>query len=177
MDHIMIDIETLSTHTSRAIITQIGAVRFNSSGVMPAGDIDRFLVGVETTSQRHIGRRLDEDTMKWWENQELSPFLDHIIHPVHALTELTTFVDGCTRIWSNGIVFDIGNLNALYRDFKQTIPWPYNAAMDMRTLRRWLNCEKYEIAFPSHNAATDAFEQAEWVVRECGDHLDTLFRD
>ena len=82
-DHIMLDIETLSTSTWNAVITQIGACRFSSEGVAVNGASDQFLVGLDTAPQMRMGRVMDEDTMRWWDEQEGSPFLKDYFHPAH----------------------------------------------------------------------------------------------
>jgi len=170
MKHIMLDIETLSTNTSLAVITQIGAVKFNAAGI----DRKQFHLGLDVDQQLAWGRVIDADTLAWWDTQDGSPYLRNYFTVPRVLTALNRYIGSATRIWANGTVFDIGNLNSLYNMAGMSIPWPYNSATDMRTLRRYLGLNKESVQMPNHVAVDDAYHQAAWVIEVAGDKLDGM---
>ena len=68
MEHIMIDLETLDTSPSAAIISLIGAVKFRSATQTPLGD--KFYLPVSIQSNLDEGRTISGDTLRWWMNQD-----------------------------------------------------------------------------------------------------------
>jgi hypothetical protein len=173
MRHIMIDIETLSDDTSMAVITQIGAIVFDASGAIRRESLH---VGLDINPQIACGRLVNDDTLRWWETQDNSPYLAATVHPLIACEKLDALVGRePVRIWANGIVFDIGNLSSLYRQLGCRVPWAYNSSVDMRTVRRMCGGEK--LVDPSHSALDDAYHQAEWVADNAAGYILELERD
>lgn len=181
MRHFMVDIETLSTSCSRAVITQIGIIEFNQSSVFNNG----LHLGLRIDSQILAGRIVNEDTLRWWGSIGKSPFLDNNVEVPVALEHLDRYINANARgsvvtgepvrIWANGIVFDIGNLSSLYEHYGLSVPWQYNSSVDMRTVRRMCGGEK--LVDPSHSALDDAYHQAEWVADNAAGYILELERE
>lgn len=74
MNHLLIDVETLSTHQD-AIILQFTGLMYKARAE-PEETIEEFMgncsfldLKLSVVDQRRLGRRMDQDTMKWWSNQ------------------------------------------------------------------------------------------------------------
>ena len=133
---VMLDIETLSTRPN-ALVLSIGAVRF-SCATDPIFDTQFFAVP-SLMEQIMAGRHVDQKTQEFWQKQPLSAS-DHWNGPNvaykgvrEALVGLAEFVTDAPRVWANGIVFDIGIMESLYRANNMEPPWKYNAPRDART--------------------------------------------
>jgi hypothetical protein len=136
--HAMIDIETMSTHPSNALVLSCAVVPFAPESR------DRLLLGrtyhwrFDTVTQLIAGRQVDKSTQDFWSDQPMEAQLRLLagklvtIPEFHA--ELTTALDGIEALWANGIVFDIGNLCSLFRQNDLVEPWRYNAPADARTV-------------------------------------------
>jgi len=90
MPDAMIDIETLAT-TPDAAIVSIGAVTFSTTD----SPIDEALhISVSRESCREHDRRVDPDTLEWWQDQPAEA--RHILQggrPLHAALE--ALASGC----------------------------------------------------------------------------------
>ncbi|TXH41970.1 MAG: 3'-5' exoribonuclease [Desulfurellales bacterium] len=157
--NVMIDIETLGHQKDVPFISSIGAVKFD-----PLSDTisDPFFINLNATGNGE----LDYSTVKWWMHQmpdaQQAQFKNAV--PVkQALRELAAYVEGATYIWANGINFDIGLLDKLYKANNMPRPWGFRH-MDMRSL--WLVCRGLgfnQERLPTgqeHNALDDAMRQA-----------------
>lgn len=171
---LMLDIETLSTHPSEALILSIGTVPFEITDAGPTFG-EPLIVVPDMKEQLLLGRRVDRKTQVWWGNQP-GVASDHWLHPQQltdvrsALALLTIELQkglGYKRIWANGIVFDIGNVDNLYRSLGLEPPWPYNAARDARTVYDNQVCPRKDtpaIPLPGanlgpHNPIYDCYQQ------------------
>jgi hypothetical protein len=133
----MIDIETLATDAD-ALVLSIGAVVFNC---LPdrAEFGEQYIAALDINQQLLVGRSVDRKTQIWWGSQPPAAS-DHWASPAvaavkvpDALAGLSSFCSGVTRLWANGIVFDIGILESLYSDFGMTPVWKYSTVRDART--------------------------------------------
>jgi hypothetical protein len=138
---VMIDIETLAVDSS-ALVLSVGAVYFRIPALNDPPEIgDAFIAIPSIVEQLLAGRTVDRGTQLFWKQQP-AVASSHWNDPGVAqskvfdmLVALKTFIpDPKTRVWANGIVFDIGILDSLYRDYKIEQPWAYNSARDARTI-------------------------------------------
>jgi hypothetical protein len=160
---LMIDIETLSTHATNAVVTQIGVCTFD---IANARILSRSLWGLDIGDQLIRGREVSTDTLAWWREQEYSPFLSDVLSPSEVLNELREqyMLGGNVRwVWANGMLFDIGNISTLHSEYLGGVPdWKYNVFMDLRTYWRAVcTSSRWD---STHNALEDAVAQAEWLI-------------
>lgn len=135
---VMLDIETMSTSTSRALVLSVGAQKFMMRREMPDFG-EQLLVVFETDEQLLRGREVLVGTQRWWAQQSPEArrhwFGAKDKHSLASgLEALSRFVDAGSKVWANGVVFDIGNLESLYSDAGYKVPWEYNAVRDARTV-------------------------------------------
>lgn len=149
-DHLMADIETLATHTSNASILSIGFLPFSLTPEGPAFG-KPYLVLPNFLQQIAMGRMIDPKTQKFWLDQtsearahwadpeygsrdgEPAPYKISIQMLPALLKDIWDNVNPTGNLWANGSVFDIANLENLCN---MEVPWPYNAARDLRTMCR-----------------------------------------
>ena len=162
MNHVMIDIETLSLHP-RAHVLSIGAVRFDpATGKMG----EEFHVVLQGAEQEACGRVKDLATIKWWmdqgeEAQKL--FEQTAINDHNALVQFSQFLKESDKIWANGPDFDLIVLKTLYNDLGSREPWHYYQPHCYRTFKSVFgqNLEFKDIPNAvKHNALSDAKQQA-----------------
>lgn len=166
--HIMLDLETLSTAADAGII-QIGAQAFDPEGDGLIGP--GICLNVDPQAVMNAGMRVEWETLHWWMSQPeafrtlAAPGEGLLLSA--ALEALARYVGAnggsYAKVWSNGAAFDVPILESSYRRCRLDIPWRYNNVLDVRTLK-WLTPGvervKPEVA---HNALSDARAQALWV--------------
>lgn len=165
-NHIMIDLETLSTRMDAAILS-IGAVRFGPDGVTQ----DAFYRAITIDSNTAAGRHISGGTLAWWMGQSeeaRAVFTDPAaVSMATALVDLRIWLGEGAIVWGNGANFDISILESAYAGFGYVTPWKYGNVRCMRTIRRIAGAD--EVPKPenscAHNALADAVWQAEWMVR------------
>lgn len=166
LKHIMVDVESLGTVASAAIMS-IGACKFD----LATGAIDDsgFYASISIESNLDYDRRIQEDTLLWWLKQEAAA--QNVFHeskvalPV-SLHELSNWIgsDDYT-IWSNGADFDIPMLTHAYNQVQLEVPWKF---FNIRCFRTYKNLPGAGgIRAPAlgveHNALSDAYQQAQTV--------------
>jgi len=142
----MLDIETLSTHPTNSVVLSIGVMSFLMREVAPTITGHSLWV-LSLNEQIAEGRDISAETLDFWAEQPAAA-KDHWRHGeaipvVTALSRLTAFIQPNPKpdyppIWANGICFDIGNLESLYRSYSMPLPWKYNDPRDARTVYRVL---------------------------------------
>lgn len=170
--HIMLDLETLSTAGDAGII-QIGAQLFDPQGEDGAVLIgDGICLNVDPQAVMNAGMRVDWDTLHWWMSQPAAfatlaaPGQGLLLSD--ALKQLSGFVNAnggsWAKVWSNGAAFDVPVLETSYRRCRLDIPWKYNNVLDVRTMK-WLapGVAKVEPEL-AHNALSDCRAQALYVA-------------
>ena len=160
--HIMIDLETMGTRTSSAIIA-IGACVFDINGIHAD-----FYTTVSLADNLRVGRTVDASTILWWLKQsdaaraEFSGDCDvSLYQALRQLRELCNqlYIDG---VWGNGSDFDCAMLADAYQQVcGEPTPWHFATTRDLRTLRA-LAPDVPRIPFDGekHNALADARNQA-----------------
>ena len=171
---IMIDIETMSTHPSNAVVLQVALVVFRLEQTGPSIG-DRFVTDVpDVREQLFHGRLVGSDTQQFWDKNkdaagswamaDQSPVLTVLDQISKFITEHQPY-DFPGGFWANGIVFDMGNIESLYRAYDRAMPWKYNAVRDARTVYRCFepfrdrtNCIGVEAHF-AHDPLSDCIDQ------------------
>lgn len=137
---VMIDIETLSTDPAEALVLSIGVLEFDCSDAAGPRFLKEALWTPSIVEQLLHGRKVDRSTQDWWRAQPAETQA-HWANP-EILCDVKTALLGLgnflrdvapTRLWANGIVFDLGILENLYRSYGLETPWRYNIARDART--------------------------------------------
>lgn len=161
MEHIMIDLETLDTSPSAAIIS-IGAVKFDPATQTPLGD--KFYLPVSIQSNLDEGRTISGDTLRWWMNQDdtaRSVFREAGTPLTEALLALNGFFNhGEYKVWGNGADFDNAILAHAYTSNGWKAPWKFWNNRCYRTLKGMPGVPKMPAFEGKHNALTDACAQA-----------------
>lgn len=164
----MIDIETLGTDVD-SVVVSLGAVFFDIETKQLG---DTFYKRIEIQSQLNMGRKITENTLLWWFNQDLAArkvFSEIGVLPLEVLVEFRKWIyerNSKALVWGNGSSFDISILEHLYKDYKIAIPWSYKSITDFRTFKRF--CDKgvrVEREGTYHQALDDAIYQAKFVLR------------
>lgn len=164
MKDVMIDLETLGT-TADAVILSIGAVKFN----LESGDIDDagFYASVSVTSNLDLGRRVSEDTLKWWMQQ--TPAAQAVFHEPKDTLEsslrglIEWFGHDQRRVWSNGADFDLPMLAHAFTQLGLTIPWQFFNSRCFRTYKALPAASNLSKLKNDHNALRDAVNQAKFA--------------
>ena len=166
MSEIMIDIETLSTKNNASILT-IGAIRFDRNSFKIK---DQFYKRITKESNEHFNRDFNQDTIDWWSKQsdqakkEIFENKDRI-NLSTALQELSIFCRRASKIWANGVAFDINILESAYDACDLDTPWKFWTVRDTRTIYDLgditLNNFKRQNELDSdhHNALADCITQ------------------
>lgn len=136
--HLMVDIETMSTHPSNALILSIGITQFHmTESACIIGEALRWRPRLEP--QLLHGREVDPKTQTFWAGQPVEAQCDWAHGARQPATEIWTELYGLIkasrieRIWARGDVFDIGNLVTYFRLHGLNEPWLYNQVRDSRT--------------------------------------------
>lgn len=175
MKHTMIDIETLDTCSTAAVLS-IGACIFD-----PNGDPDQFMGTtfydtMNVTEQLKLGRTESEATKAWWAKQEAPEAVEVLVKARAQTKDLRTqlldlreFFHGTTHIWANSPSFDVIILKSLFEMCE--VGWPYSPfqELDVRTFKAILSDRKVKPDV-AHHALYDAVAQAKFVLQVSRDH-------
>lgn len=164
MNDVMIDIETLGT-AANSVPLSIGAVRFSDRGLE-----EEFYCVVNTDSCVSRGLVIEERTVLWWAEQGeaaravLEESALGLALPI-ALNALSSSFDWAnTRVWCNGLNFDLPILDTAYRACGMMAPWAYYNGRDYRTFKaefsRDLVARLQVEPTVAHHALADAKAQA-----------------
>jgi hypothetical protein len=178
MQHIMIDLETLSTRPDAAILS-IGAVFFD----IETGKLgDEFHCGIKMEDSNIYGH-IDPKTVGFWllQSQEAREVInrmtggDNAFTLAEALQRFNQFFNLSTnpprvKVWGNGAGFDPILMESGYRRCGLEAPWKFWMTRDVRTIVD-LGCDligfdpKKDTPFEGvqHSALDDAIHQAKYV--------------
>jgi hypothetical protein len=158
--HLMVDLETLDVKSTATILT-LGAVRFDPYNEEPMKEL---YLRVDIDSQDKIGCTVDDGTLKWWNQQDVSvmeeAFDPRNRIPIHeVINQFHALAWNCDAFWSHGATFDLMILQNIYDRLNRAYPWQYWQMRDTRTL--------FDIGYDpempqgsKHNALEDAKRQA-----------------
>jgi len=159
---VMIDMETLATGNDAVILT-IGAVKFDPFNLLePSAP---FYVKVNVDEQVALGRNISESTLDWWSKQaedvREEALSDANRIPLEdVVTQLNKYLSGSSKIWAQGVMFDIGILENLYQSMGRPVPWQYWQIRDSRTVMDMGDDSAKTSNAALHNALADAYAQA-----------------
>jgi oligoribonuclease (3'-5' exoribonuclease) len=168
MYHIMIDIETTGTRPDLNGILQIAAVPFDL--VKREIGMNMFARAMWTPPRRYW----DEDTRRWWMNQNQEVFAkiqEDAQEPRLIMTEFAEWVknevgilDAC--FWAKPITFDFTFVSSYFHEFGIANPFHYRNARDVNTwieaktnASPWDTWNKVETVGDKHNALHDCIWQ------------------
>lgn len=162
-DDVMVDIETMSLHPHNALILSIGLVEFNPRGAeLKIGE--RMLITPDVYEQLSLCRHVDRDTQKFWKGQP-GEASKHWLRAAKRWSVRETaqavqlFLSNATRVWANGIQFDLSNIAALCDQADIATPWHYRAPRDMRTF-----CEETPVIKHGEFGTIEDFIEANCIV-------------
>ena len=166
MMDIMIDIETLDTKPT-AIITQIGAVRFDR---IQGTITDEFNMQCNVCLQVDEGRTASNATISFWESHGRpqdwwETTTRHSQSLQDVLRCLSQFIaqQPLGFIWANSPAFDLIILSNGMHDAKINIPWDYWKERDVRTMMG-IVVDGCKVNRKTHDALEDAIDQAQSVA-------------
>lgn len=168
--HLMVDIETLATHTHAPII-ELAAVKFTPSGLL-----DTFTSHIAPIfTPPHLP---DLDTISWWfaqisRNPMLSPIdigapsFPHVYNAFAGWLGASTF-DG---VWANDPSFDLAILNSHARTHSLRPLWSHHNERSYRTVMSLLDPQARAViksdnkSTTPHNALADATAQTQAIIQ------------
>lgn len=177
MNHVMIDIETLS-HKPDACIIQIGAVSFDRNGIKEQRQWD-----IEPPVNSNSGS-ITLQSVLWWAKED-PKLLATIANspnkvPLHqALDELSSMFPvgdkgtNRTRVWANAPSFDCVILRSAYNNMGMDTPWMFFNELCFRTIghlytavhgEKFKNVRERNKTGNSHDALSDAVSQANAII-------------
>jgi hypothetical protein len=137
-DDVMLDIETMSTDTSNALILSIGILHFDPKPDDGPVFGARWLLRPDIRPQLRFGRSVEKSTQKFWGDQPQEAADDWMLGPIDSLLavsdEIAEATKDCKRLWAHGVVFDLGNVASLLGQAGFTVPWHYRAPRCARQL-------------------------------------------
>lgn len=137
MNHLMIDIETLSTQPN-AVICAIGAVFFEPS----TGKIGpSFYQTIDPRTSQDRGAHISADTVMWWLQQDKEPISELVgakSHEIEVMLDFARFIEGAfpgettkknLKVWCKGGSFDFPILKSAFErsslEGVPMLPWIY----------------------------------------------------
>ena len=171
MKDVMVDLETLGTGPSAAIIA-VGAVVFDPE----TGELgETFYHVVDLASSMGEGGVVDAATILWWLGQS-DEARKALTEPSGTLPiedvlldfddYIQTFADGAdkVRVWGNGVSFDNVILSTAYARLHMPQPWKFWNDRCYRTVKAMFPHIKMERTGTHHNALDDAISQAKHLI-------------
>ena len=165
---LMLDIETLGTKHDAPVLS-LGACWFNydKPEIEPTGKI-HVVFDVEY-QQKHQGRIIRADTVKWWMGQ--SEAARSALFPPNPtlfqsfIDKLTAMTSAADAIWAKGPDFDCTILQSLVEACGVDYKWPYYKHRCVRTMTVQLSdlCSHVRLSGAAHNALDDAVHQANQI--------------
>lgn len=171
-NHVMVDLEGMSTHNNAAIVS-IGAVAFEPS----TGEIGpTFYQVVDLPSCQSAGLHIDADTVIWWMKQSSearSAIVADGVNLRRALHDLNYFAEDSltenVQVWGNGVDYDNVILRNAYIAVDLEPFWKHWNNRCVRTIvelgRNTGIDPKTTLPFVGvlHNSLDDAIHQAKYV--------------
>ncbi|MFZ5272107.1 3'-5' exonuclease [Enterobacter asburiae] len=175
MQHIMIDLETMGS-TPTAAIVSIGAVAFD----LESGELGKqFYKRVDLKSSVENGGTIDASTVQWWLRRDAAArseiVADDAVNIRQALGELGCFIlrnspHPDAYLWARGTDFDFPILTSAMARIDLSPVWKYRNTRDVRTIEHAAISAGMDprnaIPFEGdkHNALHDAIHQAKTVI-------------
>lgn len=170
MQHLMIDIESLSTKPN-GVILSIGAVFFDETGL--GAD---FYQNIDLESSMEAGFEIDAGTVYFWlkQSSEAGAVLDNKkLHYVDAIYSFMEFLcENCdtetVKVWGNSPSFDLVMLKNYVNkadifEHTESELWKFYNERDFRTAVDIYKCKRVKPNV-AHNALEDAKAQAQTLI-------------
>lgn len=167
MNNVMIDLETMDTAPTAAIVS-IGAVQFNNLGI-----VKEFYKVIDLESCVRAGLTMSASTVNWWLRQpnKTDTFDENKSELLSSvLNSFNGWMPDNSRVWGNGSDFDNAILSNAYNTSVIVRPWRYYNNACYRTLKNLAPDVKIARVGSHHNALDDARSQALHLIAIC-DHL------
>ena len=164
MNDVMLDLETLDTLPTAAIVS-IGAVLFSpTTGVLGK----EFYTKVDMRSCVAVGMTLDPGTISWWLGQDVAARAvfagDDRKRITDALADFVAWLPDGARLWSHGASFDLPILEHAMRKVGFLPKWSFRDHRDTRTAYAMAKVDPKKFNDgTAHNALDDAKNQARAV--------------
>jgi exodeoxyribonuclease VIII len=140
LNHIMLDIETLSTD-SYGVITSISAVQFDLA-TCEIGST--FETALNIKEQLDVGCVIDNATVAWWFSQDAEAInatfrlqrlsVASALHSLNDWINLLKLKNADVKLWGNGCTFDNVMVRNLYKKTGIEFVLPFWCDNDVRTL-------------------------------------------
>lgn len=170
LEHICVDLETLSTR-SNAVIVTIAAVKFNFVN----DKTDEFCVNINPLESKALGLHISKETLDWWRVQKpeaTKAWMNSQIGLSEALDEFDAFCGNAkyTNFWSQGINFDFPIMESSYHALARKEPYKYWNLHDMRTAfyLAGMDTKLEDRVGTYHNAIDDCLTQISWLKKALG---------
>jgi 3' exoribonuclease, RNase T-like len=165
VSHIMLDLETLDSAPTAAIVS-IGAVKM---------DLEKFELGEEfyqiIKPSNQWGLTIGADTVLWWLQQAPEAQVmfrapaEQVTDLYPALKAFSAWAGEVQGVWGNGATFDNVILRNAYLATGLKAPWSYRQDFCYRTMyRNFPGDQSYAPQGVKHNALDDARNQAAALV-------------
>lgn len=178
-DHVMIDIETMSTSNKASILT-IGAVVFDPNGNDNEDSLkeNSFYTLISLEDNQKEGRDIDAGTVIWWMKQtkeaQEALYNDTPKTLRAGLTEFKTWAGSLNPkpniVWANSPSFDCVILKDAFAQCSIFWPFKFFEERDVRTIKDLAYPEGWDVpqfgTGVAHNALDDAIKQA-MLVQNC----------
>ena len=167
--HLMIDIETLDTEVSAAIVS-VAAMTFDPRGE-GIDDEQTFSLTIDQRSNEAHGRSVSQGTLNWWAAQSPeawdATFGGPHVELSSALRQFTRWINKlsptCTRVWAKDPDFDVNILR--HACVGLNLIWPFKF-WEGRSCRTAIELAYPEGSFPhiatdgpAHDAIVDVKKQ------------------
>lgn len=163
--NVMVDLETMGTGSSAAIVS-IGAVKFSAEGGV---EPDTFYRVVHLSSSLDAGMSLDGSTVMWWLSQAQDARSALQAANTSLADALMQFKGWCpqdAQVWGNGATFDNVILANAFKLCGINQPWKFYNDRCFRTLKNlYPGIMPDERIGTAHNALDDAQYQAQHAVK------------
>lgn len=163
-DIIVIDLETLDTKSTAAIIA-IGAVRFDPWQPNPVFTTFQSLVSVDSAIR--VGS-VSGSTLAFWmqQSEQTRAQFKGERDLRDVLLDLAAWFpsEGC-QVYGYGADFDCVILTHAYRQFDLPVPWKYQNQRCLRTLTALAPAVPYVKSAVAHDALADALAEAEHLIK------------
>lgn len=163
MPNVMLDLETLDTRPTGAILS-IGAVVFSGKGVT-----DEFYQTIFLQSCIDAGLTVNGSTFRWWmerPDEARSALFTKSLSLEEALTKFEQWLPAGSKVWGNGSDFDNAMLAHAFDKLGMEVPWKFWNNRCYRTTNALLGKNiPVERSGTHHNALDDARTQAEHLIQ------------
>ena len=172
-NHVMVDVETMSTKTNAAIVS-IGAVIFDPRHNVVTDKT--FYVELNWRDQDFDhDRDIDPETQTWWRTQteHARKALGGTVNLVEGLTQFRDWLlannPNDVKVWGNGPTFDISIIESAMAATRIEVPWRFWNIRCCRTIKDMYGTQRGALRegrnVASHNALEDAQQQAHDVCK------------